>query len=219
MIRLLSKYLLQHKLQAILVVILFYAVGVAGIGIPLTQSFFIALIPYALLLSFILIVLFHSLLIKRSEIAFFISVFGLSYLIEVIGVNTHFPFGNYSYGSGLGLKVFETPLMIGINWVMLVYCSASILERTGWTPMIQVFIAAALMVIYDLVLEHVAPKLEMWSWAGNSIPFQNYLAWFALGVCFHGSMKILKIRTVNPVAPAIFICQFLFFAVIMTFVK
>ena len=215
----LSKYLFRHTIQTILIIILFYTVGIGGIVLPITQSFFIALIPFALLSSFVLILLYHRSSKNRNEFVFFIFVFGLSYLIEVVGVNTHFPFGNYSYGSGLGVKVFGTPLMIGINWVMLVYCSASILERTGWGPVIQVLSASSLMVLYDLVLEHVAPKLEMWSWAGNSVPFQNYMAWFTLGISFHAFLKFMKIRTLNPVAPAIFICQFLFFITIMTFVK
>jgi len=55
-----SKYLLRQKLKTIILFVVFYTVGVAGIGIPFTQGLFIILIPFALLLSFIAILLFHK---------------------------------------------------------------------------------------------------------------------------------------------------------------
>lgn len=200
-------------------VILFYSVGVAGIAIPVTQTFFKALIPFALLMSFILILLFHKSWKRWHTIVAFIVICNLSYLVEVLGVRTHLIFGNYVYGDRLGFKLFDTPLMIGINWVMVVYCSASMLVWTRWPSAIQVLVASVLLVLYDLVLEHVAPLLGMWSWEGNNIPLQNYIAWFILAVGFHGLLKWMKVRTINPVAPAILICQFLFFIAILIFVK
>lgn len=219
MIELLSKFLIRHKFQAVLIVILFYTVGVAGIGIPGTQSFFVELIPFALLLSFAVIILFHHSSDRKKELIFFSSVFLLAYLVEILGVNTHFPFGNYSYGHGLGVKTFGTPLLIGINWVMLVYCSASVMDRTGWPKAILPFGASLLMVLYDIILEHVAPLLDMWSWAENTIPLQNYLAWFVIAFFFHRLLQSMKIKTVNPIATAIFVCQLLFFIAILIFLK
>lgn len=216
---LLLNNLLRQRSNTIFVVILFYVVGVVGIAIPGSQPFFRALIPFALLLSFILIMLFHKSWKRLDNLFAFPLIYLLGYLVEVLGVKTHLIFGHYTYGEGLGFKLFDTPLMIGINWVMVVYCSAAMLAWTRWPSVIQILVASGLLVLYDLVLEHVAPLLGMWSWQENHIPLQNYLAWFVLAAGFHGLLKWMKVRTINPVASAILICQFLFFIAILIFVK
>lgn len=214
-----SQYLFRQKLKTIILFVVFYAVGVLGIGIPLTQRIFIVLIPFALLLSFVAILLFHKSLNSANTRMVFFTIILVSYFIEVAGVNSQLIFGKYDYGSGLGFKVFNTPLMIGINWAMLVYCSASIMERFRLPVVLQVFLATVLMVIYDIVLEQVAPFLDMWSWNENSVPLQNYVVWFVLALIFHVLVKWKKVKTANPLAPAIFICQFLFFIAILIFIK
>ena len=143
----------------------------------------------------------------------------MSYLVEVLGINSQLVFGKYIYGSEMGFKVFNTPLMIGINWAMLVYCSASIMQRFRLPLVLQIIFASVLMVLYDIVLESVAPFLGMWYWHGNAVPLQNFAVWFILALVFHGLVKWKKVKTENPVAPAIFICQFLFFIAILIFIK
>jgi putative membrane protein len=214
-----SKYLLRQRWNTIILFVVFYAVGVAGIGIPLTQRIFIILIPFALLLSFVAILLFHKSLKSANTRFVFFTIILVSYLVEVAGVNSQLIFGKYMYGHGLGFKVFDTPLMIGINWAMLIYCSASILERFRLPVVLQVFLASVLVVTYDIVLEQVAPFLDMWYWNGNAAPLQNYLVWFLLALIFHSLVKWKDVRTANPLASAIFICQFLFFAAILIFIK
>jgi len=213
------KYLFRQKLKTILLFALFYTVGVIGIQIPQTQGLFIFLTPFVLLLSFIAIMLFHKSLNSSNTRFVFITIIIASYLIEVAGVKTHLIFGDYSYGNGLGIKVMGTPLMIGINWVMLVYCSASVLDLFKVHMVLKIILASVLMVLYDLVLEVVAPFLDMWAWAGNTIPLQNYVVWFILAISFHSLLKWKRVKTENPVAPALFVCQFLFFVAILIFVK
>ena len=44
---------------------------------------------------------------------------------EILGVKFGVIFGDYEYGSALGLKIFDVPLLIGANWAILtVSCSA-----------------------------------------------------------------------------------------------
>lgn len=214
-----SKYLLRQRWNTIILFIVFYAVGVAGIGFPVTQRFFIILIPVALLLSFVAILLFHRSLKSSNTRFVFFAILLVSYLVEVAGVNSQLIFGKYMYGHGLGVKVFETPLMIGILWAMLIYCSASITERFRLPVVLQVVLASAFVVMYDVVLEQVAPFLDMWYWNDNTVPLQNYVVWFILALIFHTLVKLKKVQTVNPLASAIFICQFLFFAAILIFIK
>jgi len=214
-----SKYLFHQKLKSIILFIVFYTVGVTGVGIPATQGIFISLIPVALLMGFVAILLFHKSLNSHNTRFVFFAIFLVSYLVEVAGVNSQLIFGNYVYGNGLGLKVFSTPLIIGINWAMLVYCSASIMERLKLHVFVQIIMSSLIMILYDIVLESVAPFLDMWYWNGNTVPLQHYLAWFVMALIFHGLVKWKKVKTENPLAPAIFICQFLFFVAILLFIK
>jgi putative membrane protein len=80
-------------------------------------------------------------------------IFIFSFLIEAIEVKTGVIFGEYIYGKGLGTKVLETPLMIGLNWLMPVYCAKIIAEVISGNQTVRLFFAPLLMVIYDLVLE------------------------------------------------------------------
>ncbi|HEY3389797.1 MAG TPA: carotenoid biosynthesis protein [Prolixibacteraceae bacterium] len=214
-----SKYLLRQKLKTIILFVLFYALGVAGIGLPFTQHLFITLIPFVLLMSFVAILLFHNSLHNENTRLVFFTIIFIGYIVEVAGVNSQLIFGKYLYGSGLGFKLFNTPLMIGINWAMLVYCSASIMERVKIPAILQVILASVLIVLYDIVLEQVAPFLDMWYWNGNTAPFQNYVVWFVLALIFHGLVKLKKVKTVNPLASAIFVCQFFFYVAILLFIK
>ena len=214
-----SKYLYKQKLKTIILFIVFYSIGVAGVGFPVTQGIFITMIPVVLLMSFVAILLFHRSLNSQNTRFVFFTIILVSYLVEVAGVNSQLIFGNYIYGNGLGFKVFNAPLIIGINWAMLVYCSASIIERFRLNVIVQIFFSSVIMILYDIVLESVAPFLDMWYWNGNTVPLQHYLAWLVLAFIFHGLVKWKKVKTENPLAPAIFICQFFFFVAILLFVK
>ena len=214
-----KKYLARQKLKTIVFFVLFYMIGVAGLQIDQTEKFFILLIPFALLISFIAILLFHKSLNSANTRLVFFLIFLLSFLVEVAGISSTWIFGNLSFGKGLGFKLFATPVMIGIYWVMLVYCSASIMEGFKLPNYLKVLSSSLLMLLYDLVLEQIAPFLDMWYWNNDTVPLQNYVAWFVLAVFFHTLVKWKKVKTENPLAPAIFICQFLFFLGIMVLFK
>lgn len=182
-----------------------------GIALPLTFPLFIKLIPFALILSFVALVFFHSGKIDWKTTLFFLSIYIISFTVEAIGVNTGIIFGDYSYGGGLGLKLFETPFIIGVNWLFMVYTTAAVVEKWKLHSLFKIIVAASIMLLYDLVLEQVAPKLDMWHWKNEIIPFQNYMAWFALALIFHSVLKISNIKTQNKLALLILGCQFLFF--------
>ncbi len=144
----------------------------------------------------------------------FVLIYLLGLSVEMIGVQSGLIFGNYKYGNGLGWKVAETPLIIGLNWLLLVYTATSLSSRLKIARIFQVLIAAFILLTYDLILEQVAPKLDMWSWDNNIIPLQNYLAWFALALAFSILLVYPKTKVTNKLAPLILLCQFLFFVVL-----
>lgn len=198
----------------VLFLVIFYAVGFAGLSVPAIRPFFVHLTPFALLLSSFIVGLFHS-KFSAKTIFVFIFIYIASFIVELIGVNTGSIFGNYSYGHGLGIKLFNTPLIIGLNWLLLVYVSNSVMELSNWPLMLKIVGAAFLLLGYDVLLEQVAPQLAMWTFSESAVPVQNYLAWFLLALLFSLVINLMKINTKNRIAPVVFGIQALFFAALL----
>lgn len=195
----------------------FYVVGCLGMIIPFLRPIFIQLTPFALLFNSVILLLFHkgSRNLKTAIVFVFILLTGFG--IELLGVNTGKVFGEYKYGNGLGIKLGGTPLLIGLNWLLMVYLSANLTAKLKWNAVGAVVAASLIMVGYDIILEQVAPALDMWYWAENTIPFQNYMSWFVVALVFQTLVKLFGVNTDNPIAWVIFICQLLFFVVIYVF--
>jgi bisanhydrobacterioruberin hydratase len=191
--------------------IVFYTVGIIGMLLPCSFSLFLKLIPLALILSFVALAFFHKSKVEWNTILCFSSIYLIAFTVEAIGANTGRIFGQYEYGEGLGFKLFQTPLIIGINWLYFAYTTAVVVEKLKLPVYLKILLASTGMLLYDLVLEQVASKLDMWHWKNEVIPFQNYLSWFALAVLFHSLIKILKVKFENKLALLILVCQFLFF--------
>ncbi len=192
----------------------FYIVGTVGMLIPATQALFFWLIPYSLLLTAACLFYFHQARINVATIVAgsFIILGGIG--IEMVGVNTGIIFGHYRYGNSLGISVLGTPLLIGVNWLFMVYATASVLSQTRLNAPLRIVGAATLMVVYDLVLEHAAPPMDMWHWQGDNIPFQNYVAWWVCGVVFQTVLHGARVDTRNPVAAHLLALQFLFLSIV-----
>jgi putative membrane protein len=194
--------------------VIFYVVGIVGMLLPFSFPLFVKLIPVALLLSSAALAFFHT-YYNTKTIVIFISIYLIGFFVEVAGVNTGLIFGVYFYGESLGFKIFNTPLIIGLNWLLLVYITASVLEFTNWHSFAKVFFASTIMLGYDLVIEQIAPVLKMWHWQNENVPFKNYLAWFLLALLFHTSIRFFGVKTKNKLAPLILGCQLLFFVTLL----
>jgi putative membrane protein len=198
---------------------IFFIVGLFGFAIPSTGELFKLLTPFILLLNFIVLILFHSRGFDNKTMLIFFLIYLISFSIEIAGVNTGIIFGSYTYGKGLGLKIFRTPFMIGINWIFLVYCTNAVFERIPVNNILRIIGASLLMVLYDLILEQAAPLMDMWFFEGGFAPFRNYLSWLMLALIFHTLIKIAGIRIINKIAPFVFWCQGAFFLLLIIFTK
>jgi len=197
----------------------FYAVGLAGFLIPLSYSYFEKLIPLVLILSFILLVIYHpKQSSNRSSILVFTGIYISGWIVEMIGVNTGIIFGEYSYGPNLGLKILNTPVIIGLNWLILVYITSSMFEKINIHTNYKILLASVSMLAYDIVLEQVAPLTGMWNWHEGNIPDRNYMAWFVIALIFHTLLKTVGIKTENAVSKNLYISQFVFFLMLAIFI-
>jgi bisanhydrobacterioruberin hydratase len=196
--------------------ILFYFVGAIGLLVPVSFAFFLKLIPLALLISLAALAIFHGRFTKK-QVILYTGIYCVGFLVEAAGVNTGLIFGSYYYGDSLGLKIFNTPVIIGLNWLLLVYLTASVLEPFKLPRPVKVVAGALMMLVYDLILEQVAPVLDMWYWENGKVPVKNYITWFILALLFHSLVKMFKLNTSNKLAPFIFLCQVVFFLALLLF--
>lgn len=187
------------------VIVLFHCIG--AVGIKLYPQLFLQKSLYNLVLSAFLVFLFSGL--KQKDFFILTGLAGVSFLIEVIGVKTEIPFGSYWYGIYLGPKLFNVPLIIGINWIMLLYCCNVIFRKQPF--FIGAVGSAALMVLLDYIMEQNVEKLGFWFWKDSIIPFQNYVAWFSISLLFSIIIKkYIEIKS-NGAAITLYLTQLVFF--------
>jgi putative membrane protein len=193
---------------------------------PFTRTLFILITPLNLL--FAAAFLFYGQRPARRVIITGTLIALASFLIEAYGVNTGKIFGEYTYGRALGPALLNTPLIIGLNWFLLIYCT-NVISRQLWdlmpvmnpgrlasfTKFMFIVVAGSLlMVLYDLFLEPAAMRLDMWSWEGDRVPARNYLAWFIFSALFHSVARMWGEEGINRRALPLFTVQLIFFAVI-----
>ena len=202
----------------VLLLVSSHLMGVVGFLVPQIDKLlgqvglsFAALTPFHLLLVGFMLFRFH-----RPKSKKFWGTAGavatLGYAVEVLGVNTGFPFGDYTYGSALGVKLFATPLLIGLNWVVLVYTFSSVVnvllsKSSKW---LQAAASATWLMLFDVLVEPVAIALDFWQWENVTVPLENYLAWWALSFIF--SVMMMQLNKVNPVVWWVLVCQLFFFS-------
>jgi putative membrane protein len=105
-------------------------------------------------------------------------VYSIGMTVELIGVNTSLLFGNYHYGENLGIKIMGVPLLIGINWVVLTFLTASLAKRYISNKWLAILTGSILMVVLDFFIEPIAPIFDFWHWAEGYAPLRNFTDWF-----------------------------------------
>lgn len=197
--------------RAVYIIAILHVVGMFGLNSSY-KEFFLLLTPLNLLSSTILF-LFTSKELNIRSYSIFLLVAILGFAVELVGVNTGFPFGVYEYGPVLGPKLINTPLMIGVNWVMLVISTMLIARLITQKTWAVATIGASLMTFLDFFIEPVAIKTGMWHWFGQTVPFQNYASWFIVAwALIYLAHKTLP-QIVNPAAVGVYTIQLSFFLV------
>ncbi|MEO6149048.1 MAG: carotenoid biosynthesis protein [Mucilaginibacter sp.] len=209
----------KHKIAAknsllILIIILFHFVGVIGFSLSDTKDLFIQIVPFHLLLMLGVIIYSHHGL-NHNFLAFAAFIYILGFWAEWVGVHTGLLFGNYSYGPTLGLKLFDIPLMIGVNWFLLIYATGVTMQRYLFKTIFgRVLAGSLILVILDFLIEPVAVEFDQWQWEGYKVPFSNYVCWFLVSAVMLYLFELFKFRKQSVVAPVFLLTQFIFFVVL-----
>src|SRR6202012_4904208 len=141
---------------AITIIVLFHLVGGIGLRMKSTQGLFLQLVPYHLLLMAIVVIAAHRRTKKNFPI--FIALVTVSgFVAEWIGIHTGWLFGFYVYGPTLGPKVSGVPLIISINWFLLIYSTAVFMQRSKIkNEYARITAGAIALTLLDVLIEPTA---------------------------------------------------------------
>ncbi len=205
---------IQNLKFKVFIIAVLHVVGLLGFLNIIQIENFEKLTPFNLLIG-AGIMLSHYKVLNKTTAFFLFVIFWWGYLVELIGVKTEMIFGTYNYGESLGIKVLDIPLMIGINWIIMVCSTAAITEKLPFSNIyLKAFFAALLMVMLDFLIEPFAMKHNLWQWANNTIPFQNYIGWFICGFLMQVFFFRLSIPRNNWVGVWLYVIQALFFLIL-----
>lgn len=203
----------------IIILVIVHLVGIAGLSIPATREIFQKISPVNIVFTAVVAFYFHP----KWKPGFIIScvlIFLGGFFVEVAGVKSGILFGaDYQYGPTLGPKILEVPIVMGVNWLMLIYSVSEfvrLLMQKGKT-LSRAAAGATLMVMMDFVLEPVAYYLGFWKWEGGSVPILNYAMWYVLSFAFLYLILTYRTSKKNIVAAAVFPIQAGFFIFILLF--
>ncbi|MBD2409781.1 hypothetical protein FACHB389_23600 [Nostoc calcicola FACHB-389] len=143
-------------------------------------------------------------------LAFMLPAVFISLGSELLGTSTGFPFGDYSYLSGLGYKIgglvpFTIPLSwfyVGLSSYLIARTGLKVAEKPSWGRHIAaVAIGALLFTCWDFALEPAMSQssLPFWYWqqpgAFFGTPYQNYAGWFGTSAVFMSVAGLLWGKT------------------------
>lgn len=212
------------------VALIFHLIGLCGI-LWADRNLFVRLTPLNMLLCLSLIVWTHPR--KDRTFYFFMGIcICAGLLAEIIGVNTGLLFGEYRYGPALGPQWMQVPLIIGINWFIIVYCCGVSMETmnrmiTGKAAetapetikklrtLSFIIDGALLATAFDWLMEPAAIRLGFWNWLGDgSIPSFNYGCWFMLSALMLVVFRFSGMARHNKFAVHLLLIQAMFFLLI-----
>jgi len=146
----------------------------------------------------------------RPTLAFMLPAMSLSLGSELLGTSTGFPFGNYSYLSGLGYKITGlVPFTIPLSWFYVGFACYLIsrvamdtVQKRSWLRYLgAIGLGAMLFTSWDLVLEPAMSQtaFPFWYWekpgAFFGTPYQNYAGWFGTSALFMSVATLLWRKT------------------------
>ncbi len=197
------------------------------------NQFFVQLTWLNLLVSAALI-FYTQEKINGSFLVFVLAASIIGFSAEWLGINKQLLFGNYTYGNLLGPKWQGVPLLIGLQWFVIIYCCCISMQMLHdrlkrnqpdlynrypkwWTYLSRLSDPAFIAVLFDWAMEPVAQKLGYWKWKDNEIPISNYTSWFCVSILIIVIFNALSFKKQNMFALHLLLIQFMFFLLLRTF--
>ena len=188
---------------------LFHLSGLIGIYLGY-EDWFISKTPLNLFLSGLLFIWIYPLSGKKAWLLFLLcGLLGIA--AEWIGVHTGWLFGDYTYGENLGPKIFEVPLLIGLNWALLTFITGNLSRLWLQNRKLQMLAGALLMLLLDFFMEAAAPHFDYWEFKGGIAPLWNYVCWFLLAFLLQGIFQKTEQAGNSRFSAQLLLAQLVFF--------
>ena len=201
-----------------LVIIILHLVGAIGSAIPATREIVTSLTPVNLLITAGLLIYTHR--ESYPKLAVFLPFSMITgFLIEVVGVATGFPFGEYAYGNTLGFQIMNVPLLIGVNWFILSYSFGMMTANLRINWLLKSILSATGMVLLDVFIEPIAIRFDYWHWALEQIPMSNYVGSFFVALFIQLVFHQLFKENLNKQSALTVGCQAFYFSFLQIFFK
>jgi len=207
------------KTERLILILLipFYLIGVVLHLIDETFALMLVLTPYSILGTSVLGLAFEIKAKNRPLLLWALVTFLATLFLEIVGVATSLIFGAYTYGPTLGLSLLGVPLLIGINWTIIILGLVALIGTYVHNNLLVALITAASTVLFDYVMEPVAIAFDYWTWTGGNIPLQNYFAWFCIAFLFAFLYQRNRLKATNWIPTLIVFVQFAFFLLLRIF--
>lgn len=164
----------------IAVVAINHLIGLVGLNLDFSRELFEMLTSVNLLLTAVLYFGFGNTAL-RIWLPVAAVLFTLGMAVEICGVHTQFPFGEYWYLQTLGPQLWGVPLIIGVNWALLTAICVDVCREWVTSPLPRVILAGVLLTLLDVLVEPFAITHNLWVWAEYHPPLENFIAWFVIG--------------------------------------
>jgi putative membrane protein len=163
---------------------------VAQIAYPLIHGEHRAQLTIAIVLLFAAASLCHAALTRGPRVL--VAVIGasvvLGFAVEVIGVGTGLPFGDYDYTGHLGPQLFGVPVVIACAWTMLAWPAAVVACRLVRPFAARVVLGGWALAAWDFFLDPQLVSAGYWHWAPGAhtlpgvpdVPVTDYVGWLAV---------------------------------------
>ena len=190
---------------------LFHVCGMIGISYG-NKDLFLSFTPVNLIISFFLLFV-NQIQITQREILSVFTIFFIGMICEILGVNYGYIFGDYVYLDNLGTKVFGVPILIGINWIILTFITGSISSYIFKKNLkFSILTGAIFMILLNLIIEPVAPLLGFWIFDLPSVPLQNYVGWFLIGLATQFVYQKFVVNKEIPFSTNLLLANIVFFS-------
>jgi len=196
---------------SVFVIWLFHVCGMIGISYG-NKDLFLSFTPVNLIISFFLLFV-NQIQITQRELLSVFTIFLIGMICEILGVNYGYIFGDYVYLDNLGTKVLGVPILIGINWIILTFITGSISSYIFKKNLkFSILTGAIFMILLDLIIEPVAPLLGFWIFDLPSVPLQNYVGWFLIGLATQFVYQKFVVNKEIPFSTNLLLANIVFFS-------
>jgi putative membrane protein len=121
------------------------------------------------------------------------------FAVEVLGVHTSVPFGDYHYTSGLGDEVLGVPVVVALAWTMLAWPAAIAVRRLVAGRVARIALGAWALTAADLFLDPQMVDAGYWRWQDptphlpgvSGVPLTNLLGWLIVSLLISAGLQRL----------------------------